>query len=72
MNEVLVIDNVDLELLEQQRRGLGRLLSLLEGAPPAPRSPHDASEREIREDGLAALTGIVEMLDHWSDRRALT
>lgn len=54
-NTKLEIEGVDADLLEEQRRALGRVIELL-----APRIPFG---------DLDHLIGIKNMLDWWSDER---
>lgn len=54
MNQTLIIDNVDFDKLEKQRKTLNSVLSLV--LPIT---------REQEED----LEGLEAMLDEWSDKR---
>lgn len=55
MNKTLTIENVDLQLLEEQRQALARVLSICaKGIMPSAQD-------------LKSLEGIQNMLDGWSD-----
>lgn len=61
-NGLLAIDNVDLELLDDQRKRLNS--ALVNAGDPLPMNLRlDASQ-------VDALQGILAMLDEWSDQRA--
>ena len=67
--ETLVIDNVNLLMLERQRKSLQKLLGIIRG-------PFDAATMTTRVPGLTTedvetLVGLENMLDHWSDKRAV-
>ena len=51
----LIIENVDLEALEKQRKALNRAMGMMEEG----RVPRQKTVDELR--------GLENMLDHWSD-----
>jgi len=61
--ETLLIQGVDLDLLEQQRRALTRVLHRLSLAFALP-------EDEAKD--YDTLLGLENMLDEWSDQRYFT
>ena len=60
MNRTLTIDNVDLKMLERQRKQLWKLFDVIRHC--------DISTGKQDE----ALEGVLNLLDYWSDRRDLT
>lgn len=61
-NRTLVIGNVDLDLLEDQRQRLNRAFyAAADGCP---------SRLELGPDQVDALVGVLGMLDAWSDERS--
>ena len=58
-DDALIINNVDLDLLEQQRLMLSVVLDRLNITPG------------VTPDEIEALEGILNMLDSWSDNRVI-
>ena len=54
---VIILENVDSDLLEKQRLALVRVLSCVEDGVAAGKKD------------LKLVTGILNMLDNWSDKR---
>ena len=61
MNETIVIHNVDVELLEEQRLALVRVTSAVSTSPPG----------AVDFEDVALLDGLQNMLDEWSDKHWL-
>jgi hypothetical protein len=55
--DILIIDQVDLDLLEEQRLKLNEII-------------HRCDHEYLTPDQKAALVGVTNMLDEWSDERA--
>ena len=58
MNDLLIIDGVDLELLDQQRLALVRVVDAA-----------SVENRKATKEDILLVEGIQNMLDHWSDER---
>lgn len=54
MNQTLIIDNVDFEMLEKQRKILGNFLY--------------SKRKLMKEEEKDELLGLCNMLDDWSDK----
>lgn len=59
MSEAIIIPNVNVELLEEQRLALVRVTSAMSLVQPA----------GVTEEDVKMLDGLLHMLDYWSDER---
>jgi hypothetical protein len=66
VNEIgeLRIDNIDLDLLEEQRKLLQEVMDQIYG-----KEKDGAATVTLTHDQIEALKGIENMLDAWSDER---
>ncbi|MCK9521345.1 MAG: hypothetical protein M0R74_20320 [Dehalococcoidia bacterium] len=63
-NERLIIEDVDMDLLEEQRKDLSEAIDYL-----ATRSLYGLKARPKRDRWVESLRGLENMLNVWSDKR---